>query len=71
MSAHFNHILVFDQSVKTHSFVKIQETLFNCLKFFLWENNCQIGMCIHLLFLGFPSHLGHHRALSRVSFGLE
>ena len=33
----------------------------------------KIGYCvyIHLLLFGFPSHLGHHRALSRVPCAIQ
>ena len=35
--------------------------------FLLYNKVDQLYICIYSLFWGFPSHLGHHRALSRVS----
>ena len=39
----------------------------SCL-FLLYSKVNQLCICIYSLFGGFPSHLGHHRALSRVSY---
>ena len=41
-------------------------TIKRCISFCVWQSESAI--CIHIsLFFGFPSHLGYHRASSRVS----
>ena len=32
---------------------------------------CMLYVCMYLLFVGFPSHSGHHRALSRVPCAIQ
>ena len=39
-----------------------------CVSFCVWQSESDIHfVSIYILFSGFPFHLGHHRALSRVA----
>ena len=42
-----------------------------CVSFLLYSKVNQLYIYIYPLFFGFPSHLGHHRALSRVPCAIQ
>ena len=48
-------------------FFFLEYSCFTISQFLLYSKVNQAYVYIYPLFLGFPSHLGHHRALSRVS----
>ena len=47
------------------------QLLYNVWQFLLYSKVNQLYVFIHPLFFGFPSHLGHHRALSRVPWAIQ
>ena len=42
-----------------------------CVSFLLYSKVNQSYVCIYPLFFEFPSHLGHHRALSRIPCAMQ
>ena len=50
----------------TFNFYQNIVALQSCVKFLTYSKVNQLYVYIHSLFFGFASHLGHHRALSRV-----